>query len=224
MITQDGEALRAALVDCNRLYRAGLKLILESVNVKVIAEGDSLRALLAGPDDPYACDFLLMRLPRSAEAIDELRTAREAISSTKLVVVADRELNPDTMVKIIEAGADAVLLSDLAPDVFLQSLRLVRLGEKVLPAQLARMLICGDMGHSDIPHDLRQIGLSEREMEILRLLVQGDPNKLIALQLNIAEATVKVHVKAVLRKIRVTNRTQAAVWALKHGMTCETGV
>ena len=60
-------------------------------------------------------------------------------------------------------------------------------------------------------------GLSEREEQILRDLVKGHPNKIIARKLDIAEATVKVHMKSVLRKIRVANRTQAAIWALENG-------
>jgi two-component system nitrate/nitrite response regulator NarL len=58
--------------------------------------------------------------------------------------------------------------------------------------------------------------LSSREAEILHCLMQGAPNKIIARKLEVAEATVKVHIKAILRKIRVTNRTQAAMWAVAH--------
>ena len=68
----------------------------------------------------------------------------------------------------------------------------------------------------DGPTRHTQTGNSGREAAILNALIQGAPNKLIASQLKITEATVKVHVKAILRKIRVTNRTQAAIWALHH--------
>jgi two-component system nitrate/nitrite response regulator NarL len=60
--------------------------------------------------------------------------------------------------------------------------------------------------------------LSDRELEILRWLIMGCPNKVISKRMEISEATVKVHVKAVLRKLRVKNRTQAAIWAANHGM------
>ncbi|HEX7858357.1 MAG TPA: response regulator transcription factor [Sphingobium sp.] len=65
--------------------------------------------------------------------------------------------------------------------------------------------------------------LSARETEILSCLANGDTNKLIARQLNIAEATVKVHVKTILRKLHLLNRTQAAIWALHHGVDCDSG-
>lgn len=220
MVIQESNALRAVIVDHNRLYRAGLKLMLEAANVKVLAESDDLEALVSRSSGSDDCDILLIKLPRLAGTVEALERARDAFPSAKLVVVADADLTPDKMVKAIQAGADGVLLTELSPDVFLQSLRLVRLGEKVLPTQLARMLIGGDMDRVQIPRDVRQFGLSDREVEILRLLVEGNSNKRIALRLEIAEATVKVHVKAVLRKIRVTNRTQAAVWALNHGVAC----
>jgi two-component system nitrate/nitrite response regulator NarL len=220
MAIQEDCALRAMIVDHNRLYRAGLKLTLESANVRVVAEGDDLKALVAGSKETGSGDLLLLKLPRSAAVTEALGNARRAFPAAKLVVIADANVNSDAMVTAIRAGADGVLLSELSPDVFLQSLRLVRLGEKVLPAQLARMLIGGDTGASHMPSQMRQLGLSAREMEILRLLVDGNSNKGIARRLDIAEATVKVHVKAVLRKIQVTNRTQAAVWALNHGVAC----
>src|SRR5690606_27993835 len=66
---------------------------------------------------------------------------------------------------------------------------------------------------------IARYGLSEREMEILRCLVNGDANKVIANRLDITEATVKVHMKSLLRKIKAANRTQAAIWALNQGVT-----
>lgn len=222
MAIQTEYPLRAMIVDRNRLYRAGLKLTLESANVRVVAEGDDLESLVDGAEQTGSGDILLLKLPRPSAVVEALESARQAFPGAKLVVIADASLNSDAMVTAIQEGADGVLLSDLAPDVFLQSLRLVRLGEKVLPAQLARMLIGSDNpGGSRMPSHMRQMGLSAREMEILRLLVDGNSNKGIARRLDIAEATVKVHVKAVLRKIQVTNRTQAAVWALNHGVACE---
>src|SRR3546814_12902639 len=85
------------------------------------------------------------------------------------------------------------------------------LGQKVMPTELAMALINGATGMQ--PADGRSIadyGLSDREMEILRCLVNGDANKVIANRLDITEATVKVHMKSLLRKIKAANRTQAA--------------
>jgi two-component system, NarL family, nitrate/nitrite response regulator NarL len=87
----------------------------------------------------------------------------------------------------------------------------------VFPTNLAAMLF--DMNVIAPQHSVR--GLSPREQEILRALVTGSSNKLIAIKLGITEATVKVHLKTLLRKIDVNNRTQAAIWAMNNGFTAE---
>jgi two-component system nitrate/nitrite response regulator NarL len=92
------------------------------------------------------------------------------------------------------------------------------LGEKVFPTNLAAMLL--NLNNAPSPmNSLR--GLSPREQEILQSLVTGASNKLIAIKLGITEATVKVHLKTLLRKIDVNNRTQAAIWAMNNGFTAD---
>jgi len=111
-----------------------------------------------------------------------------------------------------DAGADAYLLKSVSCEVLLKTLDLVLLGETVFPAKtLGTLRNKGPaigIGSADV--------LSERERAIIRCIVAGDPNKLIARKLNIAETTVKVHLRAILRKICVKNRTQAAVWGMRH--------
>ena len=93
------------------------------------------------------------------------------------------------------------------------------LGQKVMPTELAAALINGAAGVQPVNgKSVESYGLSERELEILRCLVNGDANKVIANRLDITEATVKVHMKSLLRKIKAGNRTQAAIWALNHGL------
>jgi two-component system nitrate/nitrite response regulator NarL len=121
----------------------------------------------------------------------------------------------------MNAGADGFLMKEVSPEALLQSLELVMLGEKVYPTNLASMLL--DL--TSAPTPLNSIrGLSSREREILQLLVTGASNKLIAIRLGIAEATVKVHLKALLRKIDVNNRTQAAIWAMNNGFSTKADV
>ncbi len=92
------------------------------------------------------------------------------------------------------------------------------MGEKVFPTHLAQLLVSsrGDELGQDVPP--RRKGLSQREVQILRCLLNGNSNKMIANHLNITEATVKVHLKSLLRKINASNRTQAAIWALNNGI------
>ena len=137
------------------------------------------------------------------------------LPKSRLVILAG-ELETKRLKTALEAGIDGYLMSDLSPDALIQSLRLVMLGEKVFPTHLAALLISGQTDNIvAMPGTPR--GLSEREMQILRHLLKGDSNKMIANRLGITEATVKVHLKTVLRKIGAANRTQAAIWALNHG-------
>jgi two-component system nitrate/nitrite response regulator NarL len=105
----------------------------------------------------------------------------------------------------------------VSPEALIQSLQLIMLGEKVFPTNLASMLL--DMNAIIPQHSIR--GLSPREQEILQSLVTGASNKMIAIRLGITEATVKVHLKTLLRKIDVKNRTQAAIWAMNNGFSAD---
>jgi DNA-binding NarL/FixJ family response regulator len=100
-----------------------------------------------------------------------------------------------------------------------QSLRLVLLGEKVFPTDLARLLTSDRiMARNDAAQMGHVNGLSDREMQILGYLLNGAQNKQIARDLQISDGTVKVHLKAILKKIGVQNRTQAAIWAVSQGI------
>jgi two-component system nitrate/nitrite response regulator NarL len=144
--------------------------------------------------------------------------------------VADR-YRPDELISAFRAGANGCFVDVMTGDVFVRSLELVMMGETVLPpAFLSHMF--GSQQHQlgkDIPsetdkHTIVVAGvddpapqLSPRERLILCRLIEGASNKCIARKMDIAEATVKVHVKAILRKIRVHNRTQAAIWGMNNG-------
>jgi two-component system nitrate/nitrite response regulator NarL len=122
------------------------------------------------------------------------------------------------MTNAIQAGADAYLMKDISVDALIQSLRLVMMGEKVFPSHLAALLISGKAGGTvSVDGAASRKGLSQREMQILQCLLNGDSNKMIANRIGITEATIKVHLKSVLRKINASNRTQAAIWALNNG-------
>jgi len=127
-----------------------------------------------------------------------------------------------------EAGADAYLAKTISHEVLIKSLDLVMLGEAVFPSSILGLIRRGASKAGDDEHEADGVEygeaesepipkqLSVRETVILRCLMQGDSNKLIARKFDIAEATVKVHVKAILRKIHAKNRTQAAIWAASH--------
>jgi two-component system nitrate/nitrite response regulator NarL len=143
---------------------------------------------------------------------------------TKVLVLADR-CEAKLVRSSICAGAAAFLPRSISASVLIQTLDLILEGEIILPASVARaVLTCtqfeSELNAADVPAApaaTERIGrLSSREIEILKRLVHGESNKQISRRLDISETTVKVHVKAILRKIRVCNRTQAAVWGIDN--------
>jgi two-component system, NarL family, nitrate/nitrite response regulator NarL len=162
---------------------------------------------------------VLVDLPDNGEAmtgrISQLRTA----APRARIVVLTENIRVNRLADALSAGVDGYLLKNMSADALHQSLRLVLLGEKVFPTDLAHLLTNGRiMPRDDAGQMSRFNGLSDREMQILGCLLNGAQNKQIAHELKISDGTVKVHLKAILKKIRVQNRTQAAIWALNHGI------
>jgi two-component system, NarL family, nitrate/nitrite response regulator NarL len=195
------------LIEANRLFRQGLKHLLADTRFAVEAEFSTTGQAVDGA--------VVSGLVIVGEGGD-LQQLRSAYPEARIVVLAS-DFAVDALREAMNAGADGYLMKDVSPEALLQSLELVMMGEKVFPTNLAAMLL--DMNVIAPQHSVR--GLSPREQEILQALVTGSSNKLIAIKLGITEATVKVHLKTLLRKIDVNNRTQAAIWAMNNGFTAE---
>jgi two-component system, NarL family, nitrate/nitrite response regulator NarL len=200
-------ATRTILIETNRLFRQGLKHLLADTRFAVEAEFSTMEQAV---DGAVASGLVII-----GEAGD-LEQIRDAYPKARIVMLAS-DFAVDALRDAMNAGADGYLMKDVSPEALIQSLELVILGEKVFPTNLASMLL--NMSAITPQHSIR--GLSPREQEILQSLVTGASNKLIAIKLGITEATVKVHLKTLLRKIDVNNRTQAAIWAMNNGFTAE---
>ena len=198
-------ATRTILIEANRLFRQGLKHLLADTRFAVEGEFSTTEQAVGGA--------VVSGLVIIGEA-GNLQQLRDAYLEARIVVLAS-DFAVDALRDAMNAGADGYLMKDVSPEALIQSLELVMMGEKVFPTNLASMLLSLD----STPPALKSIrGLSPREQEILQSLVTGASNKLIAIKLGITEATVKVHLKTLLRKIDVNNRTQAAIWAMNHGL------
>jgi two-component system nitrate/nitrite response regulator NarL len=161
--------------------------------------------------------------PRLPEMVSQIKKHYPA---ARIVALADH-FDLSVVQQGLKAGVDGFCFTGSDQEVLIRTLELVMLGESVLPLRLIRGMLdsmfmsAEHKTASEVP-DERKVsgpgarGLSVREAEILGCLAHGAPNKVIARQLDVAESTVKVHVKAVLRKIGATNRTQAAMWAIEH--------
>jgi two-component system nitrate/nitrite response regulator NarL len=151
-----------------------------------------------------------------AECIIELQAR---FPHSNLVMLSDR-FDFKVMLQAFRLGMRAYIVKEISCERLVGTLRLVAMGERVLPSQLADELQSRPAFENapEMEQSVDAACLSEREREILRWLIMGCPNKVISRRMEISEATVKVHVKAVLRKLGVKNRTQAAIWAANHGM------
>jgi two-component system nitrate/nitrite response regulator NarL len=159
--------------------------------------------------------------------MDMIGALREQYPQTKIVVIGD-QVDLDTIKRGLAAGLNGFCLTSSGREILIKSLEMVMLGETVLPSTLVCSMLNSPSWKSEPGHrihaarsevttlDPRAHKLSTREAEILECLMEGAPNKVIARRFDVAEATVKVHVKAILRKIGAANRTQAAIWATEH--------
>lgn len=216
------ESVDILLIDANKLFREGLKRLLDNSPFVISAEADTLAEGISALETGIQPKVVLVEFDAGSDDIALLHTIREKFADIKLVVLAATTRNIHHLARCFEAGADAYLLKNISPDALKQSLKLVLLGEKVFPTRLAALLVSGQVDtHKPATASADLEGLSEREVQILRCLLNGHPNKVIAKKLNITEATVKVHLKGVLKKINAANRTQAAIWALNNGLSSE---
>lgn len=204
---------KTALLGRDTLMREGLRLILSAHGFIVTQSVERAAALSRDSDDDI---IVVIEDDHDTGDWADIHALHRRFPAAKLVMLADT-MNLQGIMGAFEAGVQGYIVKQTLPDALVGSLRLVAMGERVLPSHLVDAL----MHRESTPGDSRMIGLaglSAREREILNCLAMGNPNKVIARQLSISESTVKVHVKAILRKLRVTNRTQAAI----HGMNGRT--
>lgn len=133
------------------------------------------------------------------------------------IVIIGNDAVATITTSVFEAGADALISKDISCEGLIGSLKLAAAGEKVYPASLFSMQAAQE-GGSQNDNGAQHYNLSKQELRIVHGLANGEPNKVIAHHLNISEATVKVHVRTVLRKLGARNRTKAAILAISQGL------
>jgi len=218
------------IIGKSSLLRDGIAKILRSANFRIVASVSSAGDLPARvqADDPL---FLIVHTDDDFDfAAGQIEFFRDSYPDGRIVIVADR-YRPNELVSAFRAGANGCFVDVMTCDVFIRSLELVMMGETVLPPAFLSYMFGPEERQlrDDSPDEddkqtilMTEIDdsapqLSPRERLILLCLIEGASNKSIARKMDIAEATVKVHVKAILRKIRVHNRTQAAIWGMNNG-------
>lgn len=203
------------VIDANNLFRAGLVSLLSTMGFEHVAEADSVPDLTQ-LSDGLPPKIVLIELSNGAsQAIETIRQVGTWAPDTRTVFLAN-DLDIELLSSCYAAGAFGFLLKNISRSALAESLKLVSAGEKVFPSRLASLLsgLASKIGDSQTPEPILNGKLSDREIAILRCLVNGQSNKVIAATLNISESTVKVHLKSILRKTGARNRTQAAIWAI----------
>lgn len=210
--------MRVLIIDDHALFRVGLQGLLEQRNIEVVGvAADGAEGIeLAGELKP---DIILLdlRMPDMG-GLEVLPVLREKHPSIPVVMLTTSNEEAD-LIKSLRMGAQGYLLKDMEPDELVGALRDIEKGKNVvaqdLTDALARM-VQGDAAIED--NDGPFSTLTPREHEILCLLAEGQSNKLIARNLGISDGTVKLHVKAILRKLGIHSRVEAAVIAVEQGL------
>jgi DNA-binding NarL/FixJ family response regulator len=202
--------IRVLVVDDHPVLRSGLAQLLgqaEGIELVGLAADGGAGVELARDEQP---DVVLMDLEMPGlDGIEATRRIRDSLPETQVVVLtsfSDRERILDAL----DAGAAGYLLKDAEPDELLRSIRVAAAGQAPLAPQAASALM------AERREARPAAELTPREHEVLLMVGEGLPNKLIARRLEISEATVKAHLTRIFERIGVTDRTQAALWAERH--------
>jgi DNA-binding NarL/FixJ family response regulator len=211
------EAIRVLIVDDHAVVREGLRTFLGLQDgIEVVGEAaDGVQAVeqaAALAPDVILMDLVMPRL----DGVRAMRALHERAPQSRVIVLTSF-LDDERLLPAIEAGAAGYLLKDVEPSELARAVRTAQAGEAVIDPTVAGRLLNTLAGPRPVQAtDGDQ--LTPREREVLELIAAGRSNKRIALELGIAEKTVKTHVGHVLAKLGVTDRTQAAVLAVQRGL------
>ncbi len=215
-------ALDVILVDPDRLFREALSNVLTNSEFNVVCMAASLDELgerKALEPKPGRHRLVIVDFDESdGENVRHFSELLKGWPDVKFIVIA-REVTTSKLRLALELGVHACLTKDISFESFQKYVRLVMSGESVFPVGLAKTLVA-DLAPSPnrpSPEDVLS-NLTPRERAILECLTEGASNKMIARKLGVSDATVKVNIKTLLRKINVSNRTQAATWAVQQGI------
>lgn len=207
--------IRVLIADDHEVVRFGLANLFTNTEVEVVAQArngkEALQLALEHRPDVILLDI---RMP-GGDGLEALENIRAELPDTAVLILSTFD-NPTYVARAVALGAKGYLLKGATQSELLESIRAAASGRSLPPIDQSRR-IAGTMSRSqDIVDD--EVTLTQRESQVLRHLALGLSNKDIGRSLDISVETVKEHVQNVLRKIQVSDRTQAAVWAVRKGL------
>ncbi|CAM5408152.1 Response regulator transcription factor OS=Streptomyces tendae OX=1932 GN=GUR47_13615 PE=4 SV=1 [Streptomyces tendae] len=210
------EAIKVLLVDDHQVVRRGLRTFLEvQDDIEVVGEAaDGAEGVERAQE--LKPDVILMdvKMP-GMDGVEALRRLRELDNHARVLVVTSFT-EQRTVVPALRAGAAGYVYKDVDPDALAGAIRSVHAGHILLQPEVAGALLSQEESSSGAG---RTGSLTEREREVLGLIADGRSNREIARALVLSEKTVKTHVSNILMKLDLADRTQAALWAVRHGVT-----
>ncbi|MGC5035934.1 MULTISPECIES: response regulator [unclassified Streptomyces] len=210
------DAIKVLLVDDHQVVRRGLRTFLEvQDDIEVVGEAaDGAEGVDRAEE--LRPDVILMdvKMP-GMDGVDALRRLRELDNPARVLVVTSFT-EQRTVVPALRAGAAGYVYKDVDPDALAGAIRSVHAGHILLQPEVAGALLSQEESNSGSG---RGGSLTEREREVLGLIADGRSNREIARALVLSEKTVKTHVSNILMKLDLADRTQAALWAVRHGVT-----
>ncbi|MGI5370926.1 DNA-binding response regulator [Streptomyces sp. A244] len=210
------DTIKVLLVDDHQVVRRGLRTFLEvQDDIEVVGEAaDGAEGVDRAEE--LKPDVILMdvKMP-GMDGVDALRRLRELANPARVLVVTSFT-EQRTVVPALRAGAAGYVYKDVDPDALAGAIRSVHAGHILLQPEVAGALLAQEETNAGTG---RAGSLTEREREVLGLIADGRSNREIARALVLSEKTVKTHVSNILMKLDLADRTQAALWAVRHGVT-----
>jgi len=216
-MTSDREQLNILIVDDHPMLRRGVKQLLQlEAGLDAIGEASSGQEALEIAErlEP---DLILLDLNmKGMDGIQTLKAMRDKDIYSRIVMFTVSD-DHDDVIAALKAGADGYVLKETEPEELVSYIRQAATGTMAISDKLAAVL-ASEIGNRKGSKERSVDGLTQRERQILKQISAGMSNKMIASKLDIAEGTVKVHVKNLLKKLKMRSRVEAAIWAMENNL------